>query len=149
MKTKLILSMLGMMVFTFTSFAQKGEMHQKKDWDPEKKAAKKVERFAAEQEISEAQKAALNNALVEHYTEIKMLDKTDKESKMALKDEKDKKIRVALDSKELHDSWEMFEKRERMKRKMKKHRKHNKEYPVKEQIREEKQLKKNPQLQEK
>jgi hypothetical protein len=114
--------LLAITVFAFATMAQRGEGN-KKDWDPEKKVEAKVERFAAENEISDEQKAALKKSLLEHHKEMKAVREAEKERKKEMwkehKAKKDEKVKSALNDEKLTESWKEFEKAERAKRKEK------------------------------
>lgn len=130
MRTKIILSILTALIFSSTSIAQKGE--KKKEWDPEKRIEAKVERFSEKNELSEEQKIALKETLMEHHQEMKALKEAEEKRKKELwkehKAERDQKVNSALNDEELSEAWKEFEKEEhqKMKQKRKKYMKHRK-----------------------
>ena len=128
MKMKIVLSMAALSMFAFATIAQRGE-GKKKDWNPEKRVEAKVERFASENEMTDAQKEALKQSLMEHHKEMKSVREAEKERKKEMwkehKAQKDEKVKSALNDENLLEAWKEFEKAQRAerKKKMKQHRK--------------------------
>lgn len=114
MKVKLIFNVLLVTVFVFSLSAQVDSKH-KINMHPEKKAADKVERFSNTTEVSNDEKEALVNILSEYYTQKKALsqnaDKT-KSDWIALKEDKNEKIKAVLSSEEQYNAWSAFEKQD-------------------------------------
>lgn len=125
MKAKMILGLAAALMFTCTSVAQKGE--KKKDWNPEERVEKKVEKFAQKHELTEAQSDALKKTLLEDQKEIRAMKEAEKKRRKELHEKqmakRQERVKEALKDDELTEAWVEFEKQEHkeMKEKRKEH----------------------------
>lgn len=117
MKKLVLLSVFALLIGTSVS-AQK---HGMRDFDPDEKAEKKVEKVSETVELDEKQKAALIEVHADYYAKKKAMIQSgekDRESMKALKESKKERVKTILGSDEKYEAY-----REAVRKDRKHHRK--------------------------
>jgi hypothetical protein len=118
MKTKGFLTMALAVCLTALGVAQE-QTREQKEWNPEKRATHKVERFSKTTEVPIDKQEKLIQVLTATQEKRKAMreqENVTKEERIALREEHREKVKEVLETEELIQAWREFNEAERQKR---------------------------------